>query len=83
MANEWKERKRPARLEKRYNFATYEELREFLDEAAALSERENYYPDLGFTREYVNVTIYAEAGSETVNDKQRRFAEMLDALLKS
>ena len=83
MGNEWKERKRPSRLEKRYEFDTYEDLRDFLDQAADLSEREDYYPDLGFTREYVNVTIYAEADSETLNDKQRRFAKMLDKLLDS
>ncbi len=81
MSNEWKERARPTRLEKRYEFDSYEDLRTFLDQAADLSEKENLYPDLGFTRDYVNVTIYPDAGSETLTERQRDFAKSLDKLL--
>lgn len=81
MANEWKERTRPARLEKRYEFGNYEALRTFLDEAAALSEREGLYPDMGFARDYVNITIHADEGSTELGDRQRRFAQSLDGLL--
>ena len=34
MSSEWKERKRPNRLEKQYQFEDYEALRDFLDLAA-------------------------------------------------
>lgn len=81
MSNEWKERSRPARLEKRYEFDSYEELRTFLDDAADLSEKENLYPDLGFTRDYVNITIYPDPGSEALTDRQHSFAKSLDDLL--
>ena len=80
MNSEWKQRKRPARLEKQYQFEDYEELRDFLDRAADLSEREGYYPDMGFARDYVNVTIHAPEDSETVTEQQRQFAVQLDAL---
>ncbi len=81
MSSSWQERKRPPRLERRYEFPNYEALRDFLDRAAELSEREGFYPDLGFGRNYVNVTIHAAEGEDELGDLQRRFAVELDALL--
>ena len=80
MIRQWTERNRPPRLERRYEFPDYAHLRDFLERAAALSEREGLYPDLGFGRDYVNVTIHAPEGDDAVSDDQRRFAEMLDKL---
>jgi len=80
MMAQWRERKRPLCLEQRYEFGSYAELRDFLDRAAELSERESFYPDMGFGLDYVNVTIHAEEGSEALTDKQRQFAGMLDSL---
>jgi len=80
MSDQWKERNRPSRLEKRYEFSDYESLRDFLDRAAALSEREGLYPDMGFGRDYVNMTIHVAEGSETLDEARRRFAEDLDRL---
>ena len=80
MNTRWQERIRPARLEGRYEFASYDELRDFLEEAAKLSEREDYYPDMGFGRDYVNITIHAQEDGGQVGVSQRRFAEQLDQL---
>ncbi len=80
MSDRWQERHRPPRLEKRYEFANYASLRDFLDRAAALSEREGLYPDMGFGRDYVNMTIHVAEGSETLDEARRRFAEDLDRL---
>jgi 4a-hydroxytetrahydrobiopterin dehydratase len=80
MSSEWRERKRPPCLEKRYEFGGYSILRDFLDQAAELSERASFYPDMGFGRDYVNVTIHADEGSEVLTEQQRRFAELLDTL---
>lgn len=77
---QWQERPRPARLERRYEFADYEALRTFLDDAADLSEREGLYPDMGFARDYVNITIHADENSAELADRQRRFARLLDDL---
>jgi 4a-hydroxytetrahydrobiopterin dehydratase len=77
---QWTERNRPARLERRYQFPDYGTLRDFLDRAADLSEKEGLYPDLGFGKDYVNVTIHADEGEESLSDLQRRFAKELDAL---
>ena len=80
MNQPWRERPRPARMECRYEFDSYAELSDFLDRAAALSEREGLYPDMGFGRDYVNVTIHADEGSDAMSDEQRRFAQLLDEL---
>ena len=81
MSEQWQERIRPARLERRYQFQDYNTLRDFLDRAAELSERENLYPDMGFGRDYVNITIHAEEGKTELGNSQHRFAEQLDELI--
>lgn len=81
MNDQWQERIRPVRLERRYEFLDYQSLRDFLDRAAAVSERENLFPDMGFGRDYVNVTIHCDEGTNTLGDQQRRLAEQFDALL--
>ncbi len=80
MNHNWQERSRPARLERRSEFDNYQALRDFLDRAADLSEREGLYPDMGFGRDYVNMTIRADEGSNAPSEKQRRFAQLLDEL---
>lgn len=80
MGGQWQERKRPVRLEGRFEFANYQTLRDFLDRAAELSEREGLYPDMGFGRDYVNITIHAQEGEDTLGDAQHHFAQQLDDL---
>ncbi len=79
-AQQWRERNRPARLEKRYEFEGYDALREFLERAADLSEEKGLYPDIGFGRSYANFTIHAEEDSEVLSETQREFARLLDSL---
>lgn len=80
MGQQWEERKRPARLEGRYEFKDYNTLRDFLDKAAELSEEIDLYPDMGFGRDYVNITIHVDEGSEELGEKQHDFARQLDIL---
>ena len=81
MSELWQQRNRPVRLERRYQFENYNALRDFLDRAAELSERDGLYPDMGFGRDYVNMTITVEDGKTNLDDSQHRFARQLDALL--
>jgi 4a-hydroxytetrahydrobiopterin dehydratase len=80
MNQQWHERNRPLRLERRFEFADYDELRDFLDQAADLSESEGFYPDMGFGRDYVSITIHAEEGSAIIESDKRAFAEQLGKL---
>ena len=81
MGGKWQERNRPSRLEGRYEFQNYEALRDFLDRAAELSEREDLYPDIGFGRDYVNITIHVAEGETDLEEIHHKFAKELDALL--
>jgi pterin-4a-carbinolamine dehydratase len=58
----WKSVTTPPSLFARYEFASYTETREFLDRLAVLSEETRLYPDLGFGRTHVNVTIRGSSG---------------------
>lgn len=80
MSDQWQERNKPARLEQRYLFQDYNTLRDFLERAAGLSEREDLFPDMGFGKDYVNITIYADEDTESLSDNHHRFAQELDKL---
>lgn len=80
MSQQWQERTRPVRLERRYEFQDYNTLRDFLDRAAEISEKEGLYPDMGFGKTYVNITIHVEEGEETLREIHHSFAEQLDLL---
>ena len=80
MSQQWQERKRPVRLERRYEFQEYNTLRDFLDKAAEISEKMDLFPDMGFGKDYVNITIHLEDGVETISETQREFASQLDIL---
>ena len=81
MSDQWQQRNKPARLERRYLFQDYSTLRDFLERAAGLSEREDLFPDMGFGKDYVNITIYADGDNEQLADVHHRFAEELDNLV--
>jgi pterin-4a-carbinolamine dehydratase len=52
----------PPALFRRYEFAAYAETRRFLDRLAEISRDTGLYPDLGFGRTHVNVTIHSTGG---------------------
>ena len=81
MSQAWTERKRPARMERRFEFVDYEATREFLERAAELSERMGYYPDISFGRTYVNFNLQPVSQTEELPPELHRFAQLLDDLL--
>ncbi len=58
----WRPVAHPPSLFRRYEFASYAETREFLDGLMLLSEETQLYPDLGFGKTHVNVTIHGQGG---------------------
>ncbi len=78
----WIERKNPLRLERRYEFANYERLREFLDRAADLSKETGLYPNIGFGKTYASFVIYADEGDHDIGSAQWAFARRLDELIE-
>jgi len=80
MSDQWQERNKPARLERRYIFDEYSTLRDFLERAAELSEQEDLFPDMGFGKDYANITIYGDEDSKELGDIHHHFAQELDKL---
>lgn len=58
----WKPVAHPPSLFCRYEFASYAATREFLDGLMLLSEETRLFPDLGFGKTHVNVTVHAQDG---------------------
>ena len=81
MSDKWTTRKRPARLERRFEFSDYEETRQFLELTAELSEERDYYPDMSFGRTHVSMTLQSETDEAEVTDELIRYAGLVDAIL--
>ncbi len=78
--NQWNERSRPIRLEKRFEFETYELTRDFLDKLGKLSEQRSKFPDISFGKTYVNLTIQTDDQDSILTDSDRAFASEIDEL---
>jgi pterin-4a-carbinolamine dehydratase len=59
----WKPVTSPPSLFRRFEFPSYAQTREFLDRLALISEESRIYPDLGFGKTYVNVTLRGEGSA--------------------
>jgi pterin-4a-carbinolamine dehydratase len=59
----WKPVANPPSLFKRYEFAGYTQTREFLDRLSLISDESGIFPDLGFGKTHVNVTLRGEGGA--------------------
>lgn len=75
----WDLQKLPVGMSRRYEFGSYEETRQFLDDLALLSDRVGYYPSLNFNRTQVTVRIQAE--NDELGQAEYHFATETDAIL--
>ena len=66
-------------LNRRFDFGSYAETRNFLDQMTDLSKREGYYPNLNFGKTYVNVSIDAE-GQAALGLRKSTFVSEMEAL---
>jgi pterin-4a-carbinolamine dehydratase len=80
MFENWTVRERPARLEGRFEFGDYAGTRDFLERAAALSEKAGLYPDVSFGRTYVNLTLRPE-DEAPLGTEHESLAQGIEALL--
>ena len=83
MKHGWEERKRPIRLERRFEFDTYSATRDFLDRLGTFSEETQRFPDISFGRTYVNITLRPldESEGALLDDQDHAFAAGVDRLL--
>ena len=80
--SEWKLKNRPVCLEKRFEFSSYEQTRNFLDLLGTYSEKENKYPDISFGKTYVNITLRPEIDSPDalMSNADNAFAAKIDII---
>ena len=81
--DQWQERQRPIRLERRFEFKTYEATRDFLDRLGHHSEITKRFPDISFGTKYVNITLRPESedqGAE-LTKADHQFAAEIDELI--
>ncbi len=81
--NDWIERKRPDRLEVRFDFDNYEATRDFLDQLGKLCESKNRFPDISFGKTYVNLTLKPEIEEENapISQSDKEFASEIKLLI--
>lgn len=59
MNQRWKQKTKPASIEAKFTFESYEILREFLDDLAEVAEKLDHHPNLSFGRTHVSAIIYS------------------------
>ncbi len=81
--DKWEERKRPIRLERRFEFENYEKTRDFLDRLGEQCEAVNRFPDISFGKTYVNITLRPDnqQSEDQISEDDYKFAEDIDGLL--
>ena len=81
--HKWKERTRPLRLERRFEFSCYELTRDVLDALGELCEKRKRFPDISFGKTYVNLTIQpvGEEKDPFLSEIDEEFASEIDELM--
>ena len=82
--DEWRQKKRPECLEKRFEFESYEKTRDFLDALGDFCESVNRFPDISFGKTYANITVRPSEnnGIEEISKADHEFATKIDILIK-
>ena len=80
--HKWNKRSRPERLERRFEFSSYELTRDFLDRLGDLCENKNRFPDISFGKNYVNLTLKPESEEKDaeLTELDNGFASDIDNL---
>ena len=81
---DWRQKKRPECLEKRFEFDSYEKTRDFLDALGDFSEKVSRFPDISFGKTYANITIrpLENNAKEEISKVDHEFATQIDLLLR-
>ena len=81
--NQWQNRSRPVRLERRFEFETYSQTRDFLDRLGQHCEAAKRFPDISFGKTYVNITLRPEVedAEAQLGESDYQFAAEIDGFL--
>ena len=80
--HKWNKRSRPERLERRFEFSSYEMTRDFLDRLGDLCENRERFPDISFGKNYVNLTLKPDSEDKDaqLTEAENNFASEIDNL---
>ncbi len=80
----WRKKTRPECLERRFEFQSYEETRDFLDRIGNFCEKTNRFPDMSFGKTYVNITIRPLETNEKnqITKVDHQFANEIERLIE-
>ncbi len=83
LMDKWVIRKRPNRLERRFEFDSYDETRDFLDRLGSYSEATNRFPDISFGKNYVNITLrpLVDEQEAELQDEDYQLSKEIDDLI--
>ncbi|WP_238696310.1 4a-hydroxytetrahydrobiopterin dehydratase [Thiomicrorhabdus sediminis] len=83
MNDRWKQKSKPASLEARFEFDSFEILREFLDQTAEIAEQLEHHPNISFSKQHVSMIIYAKTGElmDIDFELQSSFDKVYDSLV--
>lgn len=76
MSERWKLKAKPASMEARFEFESFQVLRVFLDEIAEVAESLNHHPNLSFAKSHVSVIIYSQ--SDELDETDKSLAKSID-----
>jgi len=80
--SDWKVQKRALIMTKRFDYSSYDDMRDFLDDLQDLSVEDEFYPDLTFSRVHVNVSIKSRE-DDKFTEVDFDFAKKVDLLAKN
>ncbi|MDG2395682.1 4a-hydroxytetrahydrobiopterin dehydratase [Candidatus Thioglobus sp.] len=80
--SDWKVQKRALIMTKRFDYSSYDDMRDFLDDLQDLSVEDEFYPDLTFSRVHVNVSIKSREDDQ-FTEVDFDFAKKVDLLAKN
>ena len=76
----WKRRESPLRIEKRFEFDTYQNLSKFMASIDELCKTKSIFPNISFGKSFVSFTIFLE--NEKISSSEIDFSKDIDKIFE-
>jgi len=72
----WNQRESPLRVEKRFEFDSYQKISKFMKKIDELCKEKNIYPNISFGKNFVSITIFLS--SKNLTKIEKVFSNQID-----
>ena len=72
----WNQRESPLRVEKRFEFDSYQKISKFMKKIDELCKEQNIYPNISFGKNFVSITIFLS--SKNLTKIEKVFSNQID-----